>query len=79
MQRYQLPAQKLPKPWTIYTKFVFPWGCRRSLRMAETWACVPPDLDQNFSSVRQAQSELIQSAAELGIIHSYQPNPETDA
>jgi membrane fusion protein (multidrug efflux system) len=36
---------------------------------------VPPDLDQNFSSVRQAQSELIQSAAELGVIHSYNQTP----
>ena len=27
---------------------------------------VPPDLDQNFSSVRQALAELIQSAAQLG-------------
>jgi membrane fusion protein, multidrug efflux system len=37
---------------------------------------VPPDLDQNFSSVRQAQSELIQSAAELGIIHSFNQTPK---
>ncbi|MFZ0494816.1 MAG: HlyD family secretion protein [Methylocella sp.] len=37
---------------------------------------VPPDLDQNFSSVRQAQSELIQSAAELGIIHSFNETPK---
>ena len=37
---------------------------------------VPPDLDQNFSSVRQAQSELIQSAAELGIVHSYNQTPK---
>jgi membrane fusion protein (multidrug efflux system) len=37
---------------------------------------VPPDLDQTFSSVRQAQANLIQSAAELGIIHSYNQTPE---
>ncbi len=37
---------------------------------------VPPDLEQNFSSVRQAQSELIQSAAELGVIHSYNQTPK---
>ena len=37
---------------------------------------VPPDLDQNFSSVRQAQSELIQSAAEIGIIHSINQTPK---
>ncbi len=37
---------------------------------------VPPDLDQTFSSVLQAQSELIQSAAELGVIHSYNQTPK---
>jgi membrane fusion protein, multidrug efflux system len=37
---------------------------------------VPPDLDQTFSSVRQAQSELIQSAAELGVVHSYNQTPK---
>ncbi len=38
-------------------------------------AQVPPDLDQTFSSVRQAQSDLIQSAAELGVIHSFEDTP----
>jgi membrane fusion protein, multidrug efflux system len=37
---------------------------------------VPPDLDQTYSAVRQAQSELIESAAELGVIHSYIPSPK---
>ena len=37
---------------------------------------VPPDLDQTFSSVRQAQSALIQSAAELGVIESYNQTPK---
>ncbi len=37
---------------------------------------VPPDLDQTFSSVRQAQSELIQSAAQIGVIHSYNETPK---
>lgn len=31
---------------------------------------VPPDLDQNFSSVRQALAEVLQNAAPLGIIPS---------
>jgi membrane fusion protein (multidrug efflux system) len=31
---------------------------------------VPPDLDQNFSSVRQALGELMQSAAQLGVVSS---------
>jgi membrane fusion protein (multidrug efflux system) len=37
---------------------------------------VPPDLDQTYSAVRQAQSELIQSAAQLGVIHSYNQTPK---
>ncbi|WP_024519871.1 HlyD family secretion protein [Bradyrhizobium sp. Tv2a-2] len=37
---------------------------------------VPPDLDQSFSSVLQAQAELIQSAAELGVVHSYNQTPK---
>ena len=37
---------------------------------------VPPDLDQTFSSVLQAQAELIQSAAQLGMILSYGQTPK---
>jgi membrane fusion protein (multidrug efflux system) len=37
---------------------------------------VPPDLDQTFSSVLQAQAELIQSAAQLGMVHSYVQTPK---
>jgi membrane fusion protein (multidrug efflux system) len=37
---------------------------------------VPPNLDETFSSVLQAQSELIQSAAQLGVIHSYEQSPK---
>ena len=38
---------------------------------------VPPDLDQNFSSVREALAELLQSAAPLGIIPaSYDETPK---
>src|SRR5215475_14284515 len=36
---------------------------------------VPPDLDQTFSAVLQAQANLIQSAAELGVVHSYRQTP----
>jgi membrane fusion protein, multidrug efflux system len=39
-------------------------------------AQVPPDLDETFSSVRQAQSDLIESAAKLGVIHSYDEPPK---
>ena len=37
---------------------------------------VPPDLDQTFSSVRQAQAALIQSAAQLGVLESYNQTPQ---
>ena len=37
---------------------------------------VPSDLDQTFSSVLAAQADLIQSAAQLGVIHSYAQRPK---
>jgi membrane fusion protein (multidrug efflux system) len=37
---------------------------------------VPPDLDQTFSSVREAQAALIQSAAQLGVLQSYNQTPK---
>jgi membrane fusion protein, multidrug efflux system len=37
---------------------------------------VPPDLDQTYSSVLQAQADLIHSAAQLGIVHSYAQSPK---
>jgi len=37
---------------------------------------VPPELDQTFSSVREAQAALIQTAAQLGVAHSYQQLPK---
>ena len=37
---------------------------------------VPPDLDQTYSSVLAAQADLIQSAAQLGVIHSYAQRPK---
>jgi len=40
-------------------------------------ADVPADLDQTFSSVRQAQADLLQSAAQLGIVpSSYSLSPK---
>jgi membrane fusion protein, multidrug efflux system len=39
-------------------------------------AGVPPNIDQNFSSVLQAQADLIQSSAQLGIVHSYDQTPK---
>src|SRR6516162_4700897 len=37
---------------------------------------VPADLDQTFSSVREAQAALIQTAAQLGVVHSYEQQPK---
>ena len=37
---------------------------------------VPSDLDQTFSSVLQAQAGLIESAAKLGVIHSFDQSPK---
>ena len=37
---------------------------------------VPPDLDETFSSVREAQAELIDTAAELGVSHTYNQTPK---
>ena len=37
---------------------------------------VPPDLGQTYSSVLQAQADLIHSAAQLGVIHSFAQSPK---
>src|SRR5208282_6041434 len=37
---------------------------------------VPSDLDETFSSVLKAQADLIQSAAQLGVIHSFDQSPK---
>ncbi len=37
---------------------------------------VPPNLDQTFSAVLGAQAQLIQTAAELGVLHSYNKSPK---
>jgi len=36
---------------------------------------VPPDLDETFPSVLEAQAQLIQSAARLGVVHSFEQGP----
>jgi membrane fusion protein, multidrug efflux system len=38
-------------------------------------ARVPPDLDQTFSAVRQAQANLVQAAAQLGVTGSFNQTP----
>ena len=37
---------------------------------------VPPDLDQTFSAVLQAQAALIETAAQLGVVHTYNQSPK---
>ena len=37
---------------------------------------VPPNLDETYSSVLEAQADLIQSAAELGVVHSFDQGPK---
>jgi membrane fusion protein (multidrug efflux system) len=37
---------------------------------------VPPDLDETFSSVLEAQAALMQSAAQLGVVHSFEQSPK---
>jgi membrane fusion protein (multidrug efflux system) len=37
---------------------------------------VPLDLDETFSSVLEAQAQLIQSAAQLGVVHSFDQGPK---
>jgi membrane fusion protein (multidrug efflux system) len=37
---------------------------------------VTPDLDETFASVLQAQADLIQSAAQLGVVHSFDQGPK---
>jgi len=37
---------------------------------------VPPDLDETFSTVLEAQAALIHSAAQLGIVHSFDQGPK---
>src|SRR5215831_6040392 len=39
-------------------------------------AQVPPDLDQTFSTVREAQAKLIQKVAELGVTTSFSKSPK---
>ena len=39
-------------------------------------AQVPADLDETFSAVLEAQAELIQNAAQLGVVHSFKQSPK---
>jgi membrane fusion protein (multidrug efflux system) len=37
---------------------------------------VPPDLDQTFSTVRQAQASLLEAAAQIGVTNSFNQQPK---
>ena len=37
---------------------------------------VPPDLDETYSSVLGARADLVQSAAQLGVVHSFDQSPK---
>ncbi|HET7881255.1 MAG TPA: HlyD family secretion protein, partial [Acetobacteraceae bacterium] len=37
---------------------------------------VPSDLDETYSNVLQAQAALMQSAAQLGVVHSFEQSPK---
>ena len=56
-------------------KFAPLWVCRHNPK-AKDLGKVPPDLDQTFSAVREAQAALIQTAAKLGVSHSYEQTPK---
>ena len=52
------------------------WGCRRNPIAAKISAKCRPISIETFSSVLEAQADLIQSAAQLGVIHSYDQSPK---
>jgi membrane fusion protein (multidrug efflux system) len=51
-------------------------GLRARPSNSEDLGQVPPDLDETYSSVLEAQADLIQSAARLGVTHSYAQSPK---
>jgi membrane fusion protein (multidrug efflux system) len=65
-------TQSLSDVYQIRVSLGLPAQPEKSGDLAE----VPPDLDQTFSSVLQAQADLIQSAAQLGVVHSYGQTPK---
>jgi membrane fusion protein, multidrug efflux system len=65
-------TQSLADVYQIRVSLGLPAQPQKSEDLAE----VPSDLDQTFSAVLQAQADLIQSAAELGVVHSYDLTPK---
>jgi membrane fusion protein (multidrug efflux system) len=58
----------------VYQQRVF-LGLPLKPAMGDDLAEVPPDLDQTFSTVRQAQANLIQAAARIGVSSSFDKSP----
>jgi membrane fusion protein (multidrug efflux system) len=50
-------------------------GLPKQLDEGEDLGRVPPDINQTFSTVLEAQAELVQSAAQLGVTHSFAERP----
>jgi len=65
-------TQSLADVYQIRVSLGLPAQPERSADLGQ----VPPDLDQTFSSVLEAEAELIQSAAALGVVHSYRQTPK---
>jgi membrane fusion protein (multidrug efflux system) len=65
-------AQALAAVYQVRAALGLPAQPEHGGDLAET----PPDLDETFSSVLQAQADLIQSAARLGVIHLFDQSPK---
>ncbi len=50
-------------------------GLPRKPDTDDNLAAVPPDLDQTYSAVKEAQFQLMQTAAQLGVVHSFNTSP----
>ncbi len=51
-------------------------GLPRAPSTGDDLAEVPADLDQTFSGIKEAQGRLMQTAAQLGVIYSFDKSPE---
>ena len=49
---------------------------RQTRQRATTSPRFPPDLDQTFSAVKEAQGRLMQTAAQLGVVYSFDASPK---
>ena len=63
------------RPSRKFTRFALSWGSRPNLRDGDL-ADVPPDLDQHFSAVKEAQNRLVETAAQLGVVQPFKATPD---